>query len=330
MKNPNPNKLINFIDKTFFIKQNAVWKSVNYAKLIITAASHNTYLETVNSETMPNADTLHYRINEDTSVCQLLDNFIKLTDKQIRKLRKKKGIVIIDYTYEPFFGEISDYDIWMHKYKPVKGCRGCYKILSASILIDDERRFIYAKPVSRIADETNELEKALDYLDELGIRIGVALIDRGFARNSDNLELLNSRNVKYLGLYPKYRNIKKILKNKKRNFLNRKFKVRGIPTRLIIGRGNIDWVFVTNLEFVNFFRYLRLYKKRWNIETGFRVHDEAQIKTKSIDIRTRYFLFLVAMLLYNIWKSLDCDLSFKRFVIEIEWGVRYEYGIKST
>ena len=112
----------------------------------------------------------------------------------------------------------------------------------------------------------------------------------------------------------------------KLRFINRKFKVKGIPTRLVVGKEEkITWVFVTNMEFTDFVKYKKLYKKRWNIETGFRVQDEATIKTKSTDIRVRYFLFLAAMLLYNMWKSLDVKIQFKRFVICAGWSaVRHE------
>lgn len=317
--NLNPRKIMDFIHKSFSIRQNAIWKTENYAEFLAIAASHNTYLETVNAKNMPNADTLHYRIVMDTHVNVLMNAFLATTNKQLRKLRNRRVIVIIDYTYEPFFGNTQNE--WVHGYKPANGSRGCYKFLAASIIVDDQRYFVYTKPVSAITDETFELWQILAHIKMLGIRIKVVLIDRGLARNAENIALLKDMNVKYLGLYQKYKNIKKIIKRMKRNFINRKFKIKGIPTRLVIGKEKFTWVFVTNLEFTEFVNYLRLYKKRWNIETGFRVQDEACIKTKSIDIRVRYFLFLVALLLYNVWKSLCVAISFKRFVVCIVWDV---------
>lgn len=315
-----PNKLVDFIHKTVSIKQNAVWRASDYAELAASAASYNTYLETVSSETMPNADTLHYRISTDTNVSRLMNTFLKLTKKQLRKLRGRKAIVIVDYTCEPFFGKTQNE--WVHKYKPVPGSRGCYKFLVASIVEGNQRYFVYAKPMGVNDDETFELWQMLAHLHMLGIKIEVLLMDRGFARNSENLALLHDMNVKYLGLYPKYRNIKKIVGKMKLRFISRKFKIKGVPTRLVIGKDKeFAWVFATSMEFAEFHKYLQLYKKRWNIETGFRVHDEATIKTKSVDIRVRYFLFIAALLLYNVWKSLRTTTSFKRFVICAQWCV---------
>lgn len=316
MTNINPSKLVEFIDKTFSIKQNAVYGARDFTKLLSEAAGYNTYAETVKSDALTDADNLYYRIKADTDIQNLLESFIKLTDKQARRLKGRKAVVILDYTYEPYFG--SGWSIWTHEYKPVNGCRGCYKMLAASVLADEQRFFVYAKPVSLMDNETEEIELALGCIRHLKIGIKVVLLDRGFTKSSRNLGLLNSKNIRYLGLYPKYRNIKTIIKETKRNFINRMFRVKNVKTRLVIGKQKIVWVFVTNLERKDFFTYLKLYKKRWNIETGFRVQDEAQIKTKSTDVRIRYFLFLISMILYNSWKSMKICIPFKRFVIEFQ------------
>lgn len=316
-----PNKIVGFIHKTFSIGQNAVWKEPNYASLVATAASHNTYVETVCSELMPSADMLHRRI-EQAEIAELLDTFLRITEKQLKNLKGRRALLILDYTCEPFFGRTQN--DWIHGYRPVSGSRGCYKILSASIVVGKERYFIYAKPMNKISDETFEIWQIITHAKMLGIRIKTVLMDRGIARNSENIALFEDLNVKYLGLYQKCKNVKKIIKSMKRKHINRKFTVKGVPTRLVIGKDDkrkFAWVFVTNMKLDDFHKYLKLYKRRWNIETGFRVHDEAQIKTKSIDVRVRFFLFLAAMLLYNEWKSLGMSVPFKRFVIEKERGV---------
>src|SRR3989344_8539911 len=44
---------------------------------------------------------------------------------------------------------------------------------------------------------------------------------------------------------------------------------------------NYDWVFATNVDEVLLENIVVTYKKRWRIETQFRVQDEAKIKCKS-------------------------------------------------
>ena len=44
------------------------------------------------------------------------------------------------------------------------------------------------------------------------------------------------------------------------------------------------------------------YKKRWNIETGFRIHDEARIKSKNRYLLIKFLYHLIGMLLIILWR----------------------------
>lgn len=60
------------------------------------------------------------------------------------------------------------------------------------------------------------------------------------------------------------------------------------------------------------------YKGRWRIETGFRVQDEARIKSKSKDIRVRFFFFVYEQHLQLLWAVLyKEEVSFKEFLLEL-------------
>src|SRR3990167_6020302 len=79
---------------------------------------------------------------------------------------------------------------------------------------------------------------------------------------------------------------------------------------------NYDWVFATNIEEVLLKNIITTYKKRWRIETQFRVQDEAKIKCKSKEIKIRYFFFLFEQMLQTIWICFHKDeASFKEFII---------------
>ncbi|MFH1290959.1 MAG: hypothetical protein ABIH79_00170, partial [archaeon] len=81
---------------------------------------------------------------------------------------------------------------------------------------------------------------------------------------------------------------------------------------------NYDWVFATNVEEVLLENLVVTYKKRWRIETQFRVQDEATIKCKSKDMKIRYFLFMFEQMLQTIWISFYKDeVPFKKFIIEL-------------
>lgn len=63
-----------------------------------------------------------------------------------------------------------------------------------------------------------------------------------------------------------------------------------------------DWIFATNLKKNTAEFYVKIYKKRWGIETIYRVTDNIRIYTTSTDSIIRYFLFMFTCLVYNIWK----------------------------
>ena len=62
-----------------------------------------------------------------------------------------------------------------------------------------------------------------------------------------------------------------------------------------------DWAFATNQSAIDLDYIIPTYKKRWRIETGFRVQDEARISSKSIDPRIRFFFFAYEQILQLLW-----------------------------
>ena len=79
-----------------------------------------------------------------------------------------------------------------------------------------------------------------------------------------------------------------------------------------------DWVFATNVEEVLLENLVVTYKKRWRIETQFRVQDEARIRCKSKEMQIRYFFFLFEQMLQTIWICFYKDeVPFKKFIIEL-------------
>ncbi len=48
----------------------------------------------------------------------------------------------------------------------------------------------------------------------------------------------------------------------------------------------------------------KLYKKRWNIETGFREVNRVEIKTTTRDFLVRLFFYVVSCIVYNLWQKI--------------------------
>jgi len=74
------------------------------------------------------------------------------------------------------------------------------------------------------------------------------------------------------------------------------------------------------------------YPKRWNLETGFRVHDEARIKSKSKILLIRFFYHLLGMLLIILWRlqnELAGIVVFKKYLKWLEYQF-YSVEIKEV
>lgn len=307
------NNIVDFIKKNFSMAVNSLWRERDFVKLLKEAISHNTYVETIKSDNLPDPDTLHLRMHDAELEC-LHESFCDINRKIIDKLKGKKVILIIDDTHEPYYGKTKN--AYIHEYKPKDGCKGSYKFLTAFLLVDDRKYFIDSIQMSLFTDELKAVDSILGRIEKL--RIEVVLMDRWFA-NSLVIRLLKRHKLKYLMLCKKNAKVNRTVR-KTGCYSRTTYFVNRAKTNLIVVKDRHDWTFFTNLNYKYAFKYIRIYKKRWNIETGFRVQDEAKVKTKSIDIKVRYFLFLITMLLYNVWKKLrevGVKLQFKRFLIEL-------------
>jgi len=164
--------------------------------------------------------------------------------------------------------------------------------------------------------------------------IQLILFDRGFY-DKDLMYEMTKLNYPYLIFVPKYKDKKEILYPMKieqqiaiyNDFTVNKDKSKYAGDNILIflkqiydprSEKNYDWVFATNVEEVLLNDIIVTYKKRWRIETQFRVHDEARIKCKSKEMKIRYFFFMFEQMLQTIWICFYKDgVSFKEFLIEV-------------
>lgn len=268
---------------------------------------------------MPSSDSFHLHLTK-TEISKLHENFRFITKGQLKRLGK--AILIIDETHEPYYG--SKKDVWVHDYKPEKGCTGSYKFLCISALIGEKRFFVDAVPLSVFSDSKKILREMLSRLKTI-VWIEVVLMDRGF-NSGEITDILKDLRLKYLMLYRETAGVKPLIEktknySKQKYFINKRHETNLVIIKEQIKGKGIVWTFATNLG--SCFSYIRLYKKRWNIETGFRVCDEARIKTKSRKIETRYFLFLVAFLFYNDWKTF-CKEPLKKVLLKLSMKIFLE------
>ena len=181
----------------------------------------------------------------------------------------------------------------------------------------------------------------LKYIKTLSITVDLILFDRGFY-HAHLIDYLDGKNRgwfwPYLMLVPE-RNVQRTYIQKTRDanlmfasykhiFSYKKDKGGWHPSTTIMVRVVDDktaWCYATNQK-----PSLSLcmgYPKRWNLETGFRVHDEARIKSKSKNPLIRFFYHLLGMLLIILWRLQNKIryFVFKRYLKYVEYQFYPDY-----
>ncbi len=283
------------------------------------ASRSNTYVETINPSI---ADSLHLELGKNYTET-ITAEFFRFTKPQILKQRFGLVNLIADITEEDFYGKKSS--LYIHGWTGEKGIVGKFRYLVVAVLFRNKIIPFYLAILPVGAFKAEYLGKAVEYANSLGLKINCLLLDRGFY-SGDIINTLQMNSANYLIFAPKNKLVKCMLESVQESAIiehgikYRKNKSTHIAETNIVLINNFhdyDWVFASNIFLHPAEKYISLYKKRWSIETMFRVHDEARIKSKSLKPEIRLFYFAVSMLLLLIWNlHFKTKITFKRFVIE--------------
>lgn len=295
------------------------------------AAAYNTYVETVSNK----ADTLYLRCKE--SFSNMMVNAYQSYIKRISpnsSYSKRPVMLAFDYTDEDFYGDVQGFDI--HGAPSNEKTTGKFKFITCSIVSNEipEKIPLISMPIRIGHRKSSVILNCLSKIKGIIEGIDLILFDRGFY-DKDLMYELTKMGYPYLIFVPKHLDKQSILYPMDAGeeiaiyneySVNKNFSKYDGENILVFLKqiyhkksgNNYDWVFATNTEEVLLEKIISLYKKRWCIETGFRVQDEARIKCKSKDMKIRFFIFLFEQLLQTIWMSLYRDrCSFKEFLIAL-------------
>lgn len=309
--------------------QGPLLSGFEYNRDLLKAAMANTYLETVGSK----ADSIHLAIkNVPTS------NFyweylrtLEIVGKRF-KLDEQDVVLAFDYTDEDFYGEVQGF--WIHGWTGKAAVMGKFKFLSCALVSSDipQRIPLISIPIHLGHNMATSVCFCLSLLQPMVRSIKLVLFDRGFY-SKELMLTLSKTGYPYLIFVPKNERVKRELAEMaeaERKKIHYEFKLnkdktilRGKTTLALLKKifepsngKSFDWAFATNQDEIDLDYIIPTYKGRWRIETGFRVQDEARIKSKSKDMRIRFFFFVYEQVLQLLWAVLyKEELSFKAFVI---------------
>jgi hypothetical protein len=290
---------------------------------ITEAARTISYVETVSNK----ADTLHRHVkcNEEKD---LKKAFEFNTRKAIKRMGLGKVTLAIDETKELYYGKNGKLNVRQKKHEKGTGEAFSYVVLS---VVRPNPLPLMALPYRQGDDLTTLARELLEYARSLPITIKYVLFDRGFYIG-DLIQYLSSEKIKYLIFVPQNKAMKRYISqtgninsfNHVIKWNKRKSKWQ-TSTRIVVIKDLIKnkkdyyWCFATNLR--QSLYLIAKYKQRWQIETDFRVHDEARIKTKSNEAIVRYFYFLTSLVLLANWevnRLLHPTICFKKYLRQVQ------------
>ena len=284
---------------------------------------------------VPSADTFLYRLKklERRDALTMLQEMNReaLTRAKARGAFRRKAVAAIDLTMIPYYGRPSRYVI-QGKYKLGTNRFHCYAALR---LVERGRRYVVK---SRLVTPLELCEKAR-IVEELviearrrGVRIRLLLLDKGFY-SGEVIEKLKSLGVKFLIAVPRNSRVKEEImdyyrtgEGRVRRFALKKGGEK-VEFNLSIhrlrktkkGLRNIlelYGAFATNLgprKALEAWRWIpEEYRRRWGIETGFRVGKGFRAKTTSTSEMVREIYHQYAVALENLWTLYNMDEAKRR------------------
>ena len=305
---------------------------------IVEAGRTESYVETV---CPGKADTLHKEIkwSDERILRREFEKAVRIVLKILRFGRVK---VAVDCTEEPYWGRNGSYNTRARVHEKSDES---WQYVNLSI-VDPKFIPLMSLPYRQIDNLDHLVIDLLEYLQSLPLRVELILFDRGFY-HWELIDYLNGcrrgKALPYLIFVPKNGAMKDYIKKTEgrlgvylHNGEHSKKKTKWKPkTKIVIcksvGKDKsgklLDWCFATNQKAS--LSLVGTYRKRWNIETGFRIQDEATIKSKSSNPLIRYFYHLISMIIILMWRihnHIKGHMVFKRFLKFIEnqiigcWG----------
>lgn len=323
--------IISFLQKSFqSLESSIILPLGKISYLLAKVAKANSYIETLGDH----ADSLHHWIKQSYEE-DLRRSFEVQIQKAIKQLHVSNARLAFDATSEPFYGKARN--LYIFNTPSDKKYDGEFKFITVCLITRNKQIPLMALPVKVGEGLAKHAIGLLKYCQTLFTKVSLALFDRGFYID-ELIDFLEARQIRYLILVPEkkgkissYVEQTRTLGKFKHTMKYSKEKSTWKPrTTIVVCKGIDDfvWIFATNIHFRTRVEYIWHYKRRWQIETNYRVEDEAHIKSKSSSYLIRYFYFLTSLLLHLFWivnKVLNYYVPFKKYLDILEQKLFWDY-----
>lgn len=317
------NIIRNFVNKTLSLSRMGSRWFNKLIEGIVEAGRTRSYVETY----LPSKSDLFHKEIKKSGLKHFMKQFEKFVRFSLPKLNLKNVKIAFDVTEDLTWSKKSKHT----RASVYKNHLQSFNFLSVSI-VEPYFSPLMSIPYTMFDNLDNLVINLVGYVRSLPLKIDLALFDRGFC-HSHLIDYLTKINLPFLIFVPKTKAIKCYCNETKsvKYFIHTMKYLKDkssfcIKTNIMIKKVNENyWCYATNLN--PCFGLMLEYKKRWNIETGFRIHDETQIKSKSSKSLIRFYYHLIGMLLIILWR-LQCKnnhVVFKRYLKDVQ---EFYSGIK--
>lgn len=223
-----------------------------------------------------------------------------------------------DYTNDPYYGETDSInEKYVIRSQAKKSTNSFYSYISLYITNKNERFTLSVLPVEKKKTKVEYFSHFINLIKELNFKIKVLCLDREFYC-INVLEFLQKNNIPHIvPVVKKGKKMKQILKGKKarcEQYVMKNAKEM-IHLDIVIDvkylKGKRDKKGCENLGFVVFGinwtprKVSTVYRRRFAIESSYRMRNIVKPKTSTKNAVIRYFYTLVSFLLKNIWLYLQ-------------------------
>lgn len=284
--------------------------------------------------TIPSADTVFKYLT--TNEVDAVLRFFRQANSELLTvigIPKEPVDIAVDFHDCPYYGDKSDPSV--RGIKPKNGASWGHSFFTLD-LIDDPKSTLDIVSVNGLnKDYAMLLETVISRLKERGLELGTLFLDREFF-NLSSIRTLSSLQVNFIMAAPSNKRIKRLWEEHKRGkgivpaIFTYRFKAPDSPSFFLIAIPHPDHpttgaekkseflLFATNIDFCSLTSFVshvpEEYRRRWNIETGYRVKNVFKIRTCAKKALPRVLFFVIQCLLHNFLNALKriLELSAQR------------------
>ena len=268
------------------------------ARVLLAASMDNDYVEGCAQSLQLCGQTIRNHLKQQNPT-----RFLQVNREVIEKMKKqgalsKPLILAVDWHDEMYYGDPHAEGVVGAVRK--NGSNYAYRFATANVLLNGQRLTLAATPM---LDKCilGHVKRLLACVFSLGVKVKLLLFDRGYY-SVDLIRLLDSSGLKYIMHIPWFgKPLKAGVDRLHTTTTHKKRKSEQATFRLVTVRQKRKLlVFATNTSLKRCL-VRKTFRRRWGIETSYRLIGLFLAKTTSKRYGLRKLYFFLAVVLYNLW-----------------------------